>query len=75
MVTPEYPSLADTLPISSLGHSELYIAMACLFRRFSFELHETVRERDVDGVRDCFGIEPSFESQGVRVRLAKTPVT
>ena len=75
MVTPEDPSLADTPQISSLGHSELYIAIACLFRRFNLELHETVRERDVDGVRDCFGIEPSLESLGVRVKLAKTPVT
>ena len=49
--------------------------MACLFRRFDLELHETVRERDVDGVRDCFGIEPSLESRGVRVKLAKSPAT
>ena len=47
--------------------------MACLFRRFNLELHETIRERDVDGVRDCFAIEPSLESRGVRVKLAKTP--
>ena len=75
VVTPADPSLADTLQHSSLAQSELYIAIACLFRRFNLELHETVRERDVDGVRDCFTSEPSLESLGVRVKLAKTPVT
>lgn len=49
--------------------------MVCLFRRFNLELHETVRERDVEGVRDCFGIEPSLQSLGVRVKLAKTTAT
>ena len=75
IATLAHPLLADKPQISSLGHSELYIAMACLFRRFNIELHETVRERDVDGVRDCFGIEPSLESRDVRVKLAKTPAT
>ena len=49
--------------------------MACVFRRLNLELHDTIRERDVDGVRDCFGVEPSLESLGVRVKLAKTPMT
>ena len=49
--------------------------MACVFRRLNLELHDTIRERDVDGVRDCFGVEPSLESLGVRVRLAQTPLT
>ena len=49
--------------------------MACVFRRLDLELHDTIRERDVDGVRDCFGVEPSLESLGVRVKLGKTPMT
>ncbi len=69
------PILANTQQLSSLAQSELYIVLACLFRRFNLELHETVRERDIDGVRDCFTGEPSLESPGVRVKLAKTPMT
>ncbi|KAL8722842.1 MAG: hypothetical protein Q9225_000729 [Loekoesia sp. 1 TL-2023] len=52
--------------------AELYIVIACLFRRFDLELHDTIRERDVDAVRDCFIGEPSPKSLGVRVK-AVTP--
>ena len=51
----------------SLALAELYIVIACLFRRFNLELYDTRRERDVDIVRDCFIGETSKESLGVRV--------
>ncbi|KAL8963661.1 MAG: hypothetical protein Q9193_000105 [Seirophora villosa] len=56
--------------------AELYIVIACLFRRFDLELHDTIRERDIDTVRDCFIGEPSPRSLGVRVKAAAmtTPV-
>ena len=56
---------------SSLALAELYIVIACLFRRFDLELVDTIRSRDVDAVRDCFIGEPSPESLGVRVRVLK----
>ena len=52
--------------------AELYIVLATIFRRFDLELHDTVRERDIDVVRDSFLGEPSFESKGVRVKFAGT---
>lgn len=35
---------------------------------FDFELHEVVRQRDVDVSRDCFLGEPKRGSRGLRVR-------
>ncbi|KAL8753030.1 MAG: hypothetical protein Q9184_005544 [Pyrenodesmia sp. 2 TL-2023] len=52
--------------------AELYIIIACLFRRFDLELHDTIRERDIDTVRDCFISEPSPQSLGVRIKAALT---
>ncbi|MCJ1289196.1 hypothetical protein MMC34_000728 [Xylographa carneopallida] len=49
--------------------AELVVATATIFRRFEFELHDTVRERDVDVKRDCFLGEPCKQSRGVRVRV------
>lgn len=52
----------------SLALAELYIVIASLFRRFELELYDTVRERDVDSVRDFFIGESSPESHGIRVK-------
>jgi hypothetical protein len=52
--------------------AELYLILATVFRRLDLELHDTVRERDIDVARDNFLGEPSLESKGVRVRLART---
>ena len=54
----------------SLALAELYIIIACLFRRFDLQLHDTIRERDVDAVRDCFIGETSPKSLGIRVKAA-----
>ncbi|KAK8115745.1 hypothetical protein PG984_012247 [Apiospora sp. TS-2023a] len=57
--------------VSSLALSELYIVTASLFRREDFILHDTIRERDVDIVRDCFIGEVSTGTKGVRIRCEK----
>ena len=51
--------------------AELYVFIAYLVRHFDFELFDTVRERDVDAVRDCFISESSPHSPGVRVKVVK----
>ncbi|KAI1423120.1 cytochrome P450 [Xylaria sp. FL1777] len=57
----------------NLAHAELYIAIAALFRRREFKLHDdTVRERDVDFTRDFFVGETSADTQGVRVKYQKS---
>ncbi|PVI05615.1 putative flavonoid 3-hydroxylase [Periconia macrospinosa] len=55
-----------------LAMTEIYMILATIIRRFDLELHDTIRERDIDIVRDSFLGEPSLESKGVRVRLATT---
>ncbi|KAL8843749.1 MAG: hypothetical protein Q9176_001957 [Flavoplaca citrina] len=52
-----------------LAKAELLTIFANMFRRFGREmdLFETVRERDVDTVYDCFNCLPSWESNGVMV--------
>ena len=54
----------------SLALAELYISIACLFRRFDLQLYDTTWERDVDTVRDCFVAERSPMSLGIRVKAA-----
>ncbi|OJJ70073.1 hypothetical protein ASPBRDRAFT_181675 [Aspergillus brasiliensis CBS 101740] len=49
--------------------AELYHCLAYLLRNMDLELYETVRERDIDIVRDCFIGEVSPSSVGVRVAL------
>lgn len=53
----------------TLAWAELYKAFACFFRRFSFELVDVVRSRDVDIGQDLFVVGPSRESRGVRLRI------
>lgn len=55
--------------------AELYTVIACLFRRFDLELHDTTRERDIDYARDCFIGEPSPESVGVRIKAVPRTVS
>jgi hypothetical protein len=65
---------ADSICVSSLSYAELYLGLAAVLRRFELELYDTVRERDVDTVRDCFVGMPTPEAKGVRVRvLGKRP--
>lgn len=51
--------------------AELYIVIARLFCQFDLEIYDTIRERDVDSVRDCFIGESSPESLGVRMKVVK----
>ncbi|KAI1260649.1 cytochrome P450 [Xylariaceae sp. FL1019] len=54
----------------NLAYAELYIALAFVFRRKDFQLVDTIRERDVDFVRDFFVGETSPEGRGVHVKYA-----
>jgi hypothetical protein len=54
---------------ASLSYAEQFVALAAVLRRFELRLFETVRERDVDVVRDCFVGMPSPEAKGVRVEV------
>jgi hypothetical protein len=53
---------------NSLAQAELYITIATVFSRFTFELYET----DVSDVEMCHGYlvpYPKWESKGVRVKV------
>ncbi|CAG8949922.1 hypothetical protein HYFRA_00004252 [Hymenoscyphus fraxineus] len=52
----------------NLALAELYITIATIFSRFELELHDTLRERDIDVMRDCFIGEVSPSSRGVWVK-------
>ena len=54
---------------TNFAYAELYTALAAVFRRFELELHDTVRERDVDHSRFWFIGEPSRGSRGVRFKV------
>ncbi|KAL9092331.1 MAG: hypothetical protein Q9165_004505 [Trypethelium subeluteriae] len=51
-----------------LAVTELYIALATVFRRFDLELSEVDYERDVKTYRDCFVAETRLDSKGVHVK-------
>lgn len=51
--------------------ANLYALMATIFRRFEFELVDTVRERDIDHSRSWFIGEPDRNSPGMKIRVAK----
>lgn len=55
--------------LNSLAYAELYLAAGNIFRRFDMRLHEVIRERDVDAVRDGFIGLPSADSKGIRVEI------
>ncbi|KAI5922175.1 putative flavonoid 3-hydroxylase [Camillea tinctor] len=58
----------------NFAYAELYVVIASVFRRKSFELHDTIRERDVDIVRDCFLGETAHNTKGVRIKYSKETV-
>jgi len=60
-----------TLKVSRFAYAELYLTIATIFRRFEFELYDTVHERDVEVERDFFLGSPGPKSRGVRVRIVK----
>ena len=53
----------------SFAMAELYVFIASMLRRFELELCNTVRERDIDIVRDSFIGEASIESPGVYIKV------
>jgi len=52
----------------NLAWAELYIVLACVFRRKNFALHDTIRARDIEIVRDCFIGEVDRSSPGIRIK-------
>ena len=55
----------------SLAYAELYVTLATMFRRFEFELFETVRE-DVDAAHDFMVPHPRLSSKGMRVMVRQS---
>ena len=51
-----------------MAHAELYLAIATLFRRFTFELYDTDIS-DVELAHDFFLPSPKLDSKGVRVKV------
>ena len=54
----------------SLASAELYMTLANLFRRMDLDLFDTVYERDVKVVRDCFIGDVSLANKGIRITKA-----
>lgn len=53
----------------NLAWAEMYLILATVFRRFSFDIKDVVRERDIDCTRDFFLPAPTPESKGVVVAV------
>jgi len=53
---------------SSLAYAEMYLALATVFSRFDFELHET-DVTDVQLAHDFYLPAPKLGSKGVRARV------
>ena len=53
----------------NLAMAEIYMTLAYVFRRFDFELFDTIAPRDVDIVRDSFIGMVDGRSQGIRVKV------
>ncbi len=51
-----------------MAYAELYLVLATMFRRFTFELYET-DESDVRLAHDFFLPSPKIDSKGVRVKV------
>lgn len=52
----------------SLAHSEIFLTIATLFRRFEFQLYETDIS-DLELKHDLFMPSPKLDSKGVRVKV------
>lgn len=51
------------------AQAELRIGLACLFRKFDFELFDTIRERDIDHSWAHIAGEPDKNSKGLRFKV------
>lgn len=52
----------------SLAHAEIYLALATVFRNFTFELFNT-DVTDIELVHDFFLPSPKLDSKGLRVKV------
>lgn len=55
----------------SLAFAELSLAIAKIFRRFEFELNDTIEERDVLVIGDCNLAMVDYRPVGIRARVVK----
>jgi len=53
----------------NLATSELYLGLAMIWRKFQFEIYDTVESRDVLTTYDCFLGMTDLKSQGVKVKV------
>lgn len=53
----------------SLAISELYFAIALIWRKLDLETYDTVEERDVLTTHDCFIGMPDLKSEGIKARV------
>ncbi|KAL6714571.1 hypothetical protein ACLMJK_007996 [Lecanora helva] len=53
----------------NLAWAELYLILAHVFRRFTFDIGDVVRERDIDCTRDMLVGMPVAESKGMIVKI------
>lgn len=54
--------------LRSLAHAELYLVLATVFRRFTFELFDTDIS-DIELAHDFFLPSPKLDSKGLRVKV------
>jgi hypothetical protein len=54
---------------NSLAMSELYFAIAMLWRSIELEVVDTLEERDVWTSNDCFIGMTDLKSEGIKVRV------
>jgi cytochrome P450 len=55
----------------NLAYAELYLTLAELVTRYDLELHDIVKERDVDFTSDYFIAEVRSDSKGIRVTVKR----
>ncbi|MCJ1457234.1 hypothetical protein MMC28_007601 [Mycoblastus sanguinarius] len=55
----------------NLAYADIYHTISSLLSRFDLELVDTVRERDVDMIRDHFTAKAVRGSEGVKVRVVR----
>lgn len=53
------------------AHMELYLAIASIFYRFDFELHDTIQARDIDFTRDAIVGLATKGTKGMRMKVIR----
>ncbi|KAH7093674.1 benzoate 4-monooxygenase cytochrome P450 [Paraphoma chrysanthemicola] len=59
----------------NLAISELYFAIAMVWRRLDLEIYDTLEERDVLTTHDCFIGMPDLKSEGIKVKIVEELTT